>query len=79
MTLKKQELEIFDPNNPEHRKAYFILKFHGRQHPTLRFKLLPGYMNIPAMMNDRLKFCCFDQQEIDDVLAMEFPPPELRV
>lgn len=77
--MKKTELEVFDPNNPEHRKAYFIMRFHNRQHPTLRFKLLPGYMDIPSMMLDRLKYTAFDQQEIEDVINMRFDPPQHKI
>lgn len=79
LPLKTNNDVVFDPHNPEHRKAYFILRFHHRQTPGLRFKLLPGYYTIPAMCEDRLKYAVFDHQEIDDVLAMRFPRPELTV
>jgi hypothetical protein len=37
----------FDPHNQEHLTALALLQLHGRQHPTLRFKLDPTkYSNV---------------------------------
>lgn len=41
----------FDVKNPEHIKAYICLTKYGRQHPTLRFNLSDGYLDVHSMMN----------------------------
>lgn len=40
----------FDPANVEHMKAFDLLVNHGRQHPTLRFRLEQPYLDIRSMM-----------------------------
>lgn len=43
----------FDPDNPEHLIALALLQFHGRQHPTIRFKIDPTkYGNVPTALVD---------------------------
>lgn len=41
----------FDAKDPEHIKAYICLTQYGRQHPTLRFNLKDGYLDVHSMMN----------------------------
>lgn len=43
----------FDPTNQEHVLAVALMQFHGRQHPTLRFKLNPAkYKNVYSSLID---------------------------
>ncbi len=48
------EKVLFDPKNAEHRRAYVLLKFKGKQHPYLRFKLIPPYSSLVSMMEAEL-------------------------
>lgn len=51
----------FDPSNREHRIAYLLLKRKGRQHPYLRFKLIPPHSSILSMMESQLAaYACQD-------------------
>lgn len=51
----------FDPSNREHRIAYLLLKRKGRQHPYLRFKLIPPHSSILLMMESQLAaYACQD-------------------
>ncbi len=51
----------FDPSNREHRIAYLLLKRKGRQHPYLRFKLIPPHSSILSMMETQLAaYACQD-------------------
>mgnify|MGYP006948737668 FL=1 len=51
----------FDPSNREHRIAYLLLKRKGRQHPYLRFKLIPPHASILSMMESQLAaYACQD-------------------
>lgn len=47
---------VFDPTNPEHMGAYLMLtnNFSRGQHPTLRFHLEYPYLNVVAMMQDKI-------------------------
>lgn len=40
----------FDPKNIEHRKAYLMLQYQGRQHPILRFVLKVPHTSVLHMM-----------------------------
>ena len=52
---------LFNPKDIEHRKAYILLKFKGKQHPYLRFKLVPPYSSLVSMMEAELaKELCSD-------------------
>lgn len=43
----------FDPTNKEHVLALAIMQFHGRQHPTIRFKIDPkNHANAYVAMLD---------------------------
>lgn len=46
--------ETFDPTNPNHIEAYRMLVYEGRQHPTLRFTLEHPYLDVRAMMTDKI-------------------------
>lgn len=46
--------ETFDPTNPDHIEAYRMLVYEGRQHPTLRFTLEHPYLDVRAMMTDKI-------------------------
>jgi hypothetical protein len=51
----------FDPSDREHRIAYLLLKRKGRQHPYLRFKLVPPHSSILSMMESQLAaYACQD-------------------
>ena len=61
----------FDPRNPEHRKAYVMLQYKGRQHPDLRFNLKHPHTSVLPMMQEELaKMYCL--QEIAE-LEVELP------
>jgi hypothetical protein len=50
-SIRLPQLVEFNPLNPEHQTAMFMLIFHGRQHPTLRFFVDPTEAdNVPAHM-----------------------------
>lgn len=56
-TVKQmQGLTRFDPQNPEHMTAYLMLTNNQSrgQHPTLRFVLEHPYLNVVAMMQDKI-------------------------
>lgn len=44
----------FDPANPEHIEAFVMLTQQGRQHPTLRFTLEHPYLDVRAMMYEKV-------------------------
>lgn len=44
----------FDPANVDHQEAARLLLKEHRMHPTLRFRLEGGYVNIRMMMLDRV-------------------------
>jgi hypothetical protein len=44
----------FDPNNPEHRLAYWILRTTGRQDEHLRFIVEEGYTSVLTMMQTKI-------------------------
>jgi hypothetical protein len=44
----------FDPKDPEHRRAYALIRYRGQLHPSLRFVLEEGYGSIISMMQDKL-------------------------
>jgi hypothetical protein len=46
--------ETFDPTNSEHLDAFTQLVFGGKQHPTLRFHLDRPFLDVRAMMHDRV-------------------------
>lgn len=52
----------FDSTNSEHRKAYLMLNYMGRQHPTLRFVLKLPHTNVLSMMRDEMsKLLCKEE------------------
>jgi hypothetical protein len=52
----------FDPRNAEHRKAYVMLQYHGRQHPDLRFNLKHPHTSVlPIMQEELAKMYCFQE------------------
>lgn len=46
--------ETFDPKNAEHIKAFVMLTQQGKQHPELRFVLEHPYLDVRAMMYDKV-------------------------
>lgn len=44
----------FDVNNPEHIKAFQMLQFGGRQHPTLRFHVEQPHLDVRTMMMEKV-------------------------
>ena len=65
----------FDPKNVEHRKAYLMLQYQGRQHPTLRFVLKVPHNSVLHMMQAEMsKYLC--EAEISDmVIDTNYQPP----
>lgn len=47
-------VEVFDPANSLHLEAFEMLAYKGRQHPTLRFHLEYPYLDVRAMMHDKV-------------------------
>ena len=45
---------VFDVANDEHMRAFEMLLCEGKQHPTLRFRLEHPYLNVRAMMTDKV-------------------------
>ena len=61
-----REYVDFDPKNVEHRKAYLMLQYQGRQHPTLRFVLKVPHNSVLHMMQAEMsKYLC--EAEISDM------------
>lgn len=58
----------FDPKNPEHIAAYIALTEHGRQHPTLRFRLAKPYLDVRSMMHRKIGEAYSSQFNIDQYL-----------
>ena len=55
--LQKQtneKYQDFNPGNKEHLKAYYMLRYDGRQHPTLRFKLQEPHKDAVNMMMTKI-------------------------
>lgn len=46
--------ETFDPKNAEHVGAFVMLTQQGKQHPDLRFVLEHPYLDVRAMMYDKI-------------------------
>lgn len=44
----------FDPKNKEHIRAFVMLHYSGRQHPTLRFIVEQPFLDVRSMMIDKL-------------------------
>jgi hypothetical protein len=63
--LLKEHVE-FDAKNPEHRKAYLMLQYQGRQHDTLRFILKLPYHSVLHMMQAEMAKS-LAQKEIDEL------------
>lgn len=59
----------FDPKNPEHVAAFIALTVHGRQHPTLRFRLAKPFLDIRSMMHHRIGEAYASQLNITEQLA----------
>jgi hypothetical protein len=57
-TLLREHVK-FDPSNAEHRKAYLMLQYQGRQHPKLRFVLEVPHNSVLFMMQEAMAkaFC----------------------
>lgn len=60
----------FDPHNSEHLTALALLQLHGRQHPTLRFKLDPTkYGNVYMALIDRYLQVALPESVLNQALA----------
>ena len=56
----------FDPKLIEHRRAYLMLQYQGRQHPTLRFVLkVPNNSVLHMMQAEMARHLC--ESEIVDM------------
>lgn len=53
-TTEHLRVADFDPHNPDHIQAFVMLTQHGRQHPTIRFRLEHPYLDVRAMMYDKV-------------------------
>jgi hypothetical protein len=51
---ERQQQVVFDVNNDEHMQAFEMLITQGKQHPTLRFRLEHPYVNVRAMMTEKV-------------------------
>ena len=72
--LNIREHVDFDARNSEHRKAYIMLQYFGRQHPELRFNLkYPHTSVLPMMQEEIAKLYCF--HEIAE-LGVQFEEPQ---
>lgn len=47
-------LVTFDVKNKEHVKAFVMLHYAGRQHPTLRFLVEKPFLDVRSMMMDKM-------------------------
>lgn len=62
----------FDPTNKEHVLALAILQFHGRQHPTIRFKIDPkNHANAYVAMLDIYLHHVIPKEIIDEAAAYD--------
>lgn len=49
-----KERVIFNPHNPEHRRAFYLVSIEQKQHPTLRFQLEEPFSSVLLMMQAKL-------------------------
>ena len=55
LLLNCRPATVFDPNNKEHRKAYYeFIKYSSWSRSPYQFVLEPGYEDIPHMCRIRL-------------------------
>lgn len=58
----------FDASNPEHRLAYIMMMYEGRQHPTLRFHINPPHESVLHTMQAELaKLACTSELALREI------------
>jgi hypothetical protein len=68
----RKPLVNFNPNYSEHRKAYVMLEYTGKQHPHLRFLLEENFEDVLTMM--RVKIAALEvDKEIQEVNKEQRP------
>lgn len=65
----------FDPRKAEHIKAFVMLHYGGRQHPTLRFHVEQPFLDVRSMMIDKLIRKAAGKV-VDEVVAAKVAAPE---
>lgn len=44
----------FNPSNPDHQEAYYMLRYQAKQHPEHRFHLEEPFLDVVSMMSAKI-------------------------